>query len=118
MTAKVPIRDIGTDIAGITVPQSVRRKRRMTPTTSAIVNSSVFCTSATLARIVCVEGEGVAMRLGLSRPGHPVEPITSLSIAAGFCRASLQQEPPGEASGTRGTCLYARWDKQSGLGHT
>ena len=59
MTAKVPISDIGTDIAGITVPQSVRRKRRMTPTTRAIVSSNVFCTSATLARIVCVRSDTI-----------------------------------------------------------
>ncbi len=59
MTAKVPISDIGTDIAGITVPQSLRRKRRMTPTTSTIVSSKVCCTSATLARIVWVRSDTI-----------------------------------------------------------
>src|SRR6202043_2769196 len=59
MTDKVPISDIGTDIAGITVPQNLRRKRRITPTTSPIVNSSVFWTSATLARVVCVRSDTV-----------------------------------------------------------
>ena len=42
MTAKVPISDIGTEIAGITVAHSLRKNRKMTPTTSAIVSSSVF----------------------------------------------------------------------------
>ncbi len=42
ITAKVPISETGTAVAGITVAHSFRRKRKMTPTTSAIVNSSVF----------------------------------------------------------------------------
>ncbi len=52
ITAKVPTSDNGTAIAGITVAQSLRRKRKMTPTTSAIVSINVNCMSATLARMV------------------------------------------------------------------
>src|SRR5438093_7872601 len=59
MTAKVPISDIGTDIAGITVAQSLRRNKKMTPTTRATVSSSVFWTSATLARIVWVRSDTI-----------------------------------------------------------
>ncbi len=55
----MPISDIGTEIAGITVAHSLRKNRKMTPTTSAIVSSSVFWTSATLARIVCVRSDTI-----------------------------------------------------------
>src|SRR5271168_3028403 len=52
MTANVPISDIGTDIAGIRVAHSLRKNRKMTPTTNTIVSSRVCWTSATLARMV------------------------------------------------------------------
>ena len=57
MTAKVPISEIGTDTAGITVAHSLRRNSAITPTTRAMVSSRVNCTSATLARMVCVRSD-------------------------------------------------------------
>src|SRR5208282_846304 len=54
------MREIGTEIAGITVAQSLRRKRAMTPTTRAIVSSRVKRTSARLATIVWVRSDTMA----------------------------------------------------------
>ncbi len=59
ITMNVPISDIGTAIAGMTVAQSLRRNRKMTPTTSAIVSSKVRSTSVTLARMVCVRSDAM-----------------------------------------------------------
>ncbi len=53
----MPTREIGTEIAGITVAQSLRRNSAITPTTSAMVRSSVNCTSLTLAWMVWVRSE-------------------------------------------------------------
>jgi hypothetical protein len=41
MTIKVPTSDIGTEIAGITVAHTLRRNRKITPTTNATVSSKV-----------------------------------------------------------------------------
>src|SRR6202162_6715289 len=46
------MREIGTEIAGMTVAQSFRRKTAMTPTTRAIVRGNVKRTSARLAAMV------------------------------------------------------------------
>ena len=60
MTANVPMSEIGTDTAGITVAHSLRRNTAMTPTTSAMVSNSVNCTSCTLALMVCVRSETIS----------------------------------------------------------
>ena len=52
--------EIGTEIAGMTVAQSLRRKSAMTPTTRAIVNSRVKRTSARLAAMVWVRSETIS----------------------------------------------------------
>ena len=57
MTPKVPIRLSGNATAGISVARQLRRNRKITPTTSTIDRISVYCTSATLARIVSVRSE-------------------------------------------------------------
>src|SRR5580692_2846410 len=49
--------DTGTATAGINVAQTLRRNRKITPTTSPIVRISVNWTSATEARIVVVRSE-------------------------------------------------------------
>ena len=54
MTPKVPTSDRGTATLGITVPESVRRKTKMTSTTSTTVTISSNWTSFTEARIVLV----------------------------------------------------------------
>src|SRR5205823_8026132 len=51
MTTKVPTIDIGNATLGIAVAETLRRKRKITSTTSARVKSSVNFTSATEARI-------------------------------------------------------------------
>ena len=51
---KVPTSERGTATAGIRVAGTVRRKRKMTSTTSATVSTSVNCTSVTEARMVSV----------------------------------------------------------------
>src|ERR1700716_4417100 len=54
MTAKVPTSASGTITLGIIVAQKLRRKTKITITTSAIVSTSVNCTSLIDARIVVV----------------------------------------------------------------
>ena len=54
MTPNVPTSESGTATLGITVAASVRRKRKMTSTTSAIVSISSNSPSSTEARIVVV----------------------------------------------------------------
>ena len=53
MPAKVPMTEIGSAIAGMTVARRLRRNRKMTITTSAIVSTRVNCTSCTELRIDC-----------------------------------------------------------------
>ena len=55
----MPISDSGTVTAGMTVAQKLRKKMKITITTSATVSSSVNCTSATEARIVCVRSDRI-----------------------------------------------------------
>ncbi len=52
--AKVPTRASGTVTLGMIVAQRLRRKRKITITTRAIVSIRVNCTSFTEARIVVV----------------------------------------------------------------
>src|SRR5216684_1807569 len=54
ITPKVPTSDKGTAILGIKVADRLRRKRKITITTSATVSISANCTSLTEARIVVV----------------------------------------------------------------
>ncbi len=54
ITAKVPIRDTGTDRLGMIVAGTLRRKRKITITTSATASDSSNCTSFTDARMVFV----------------------------------------------------------------
>ena len=54
ITANVPTSDRGTATLGMTVAANVRRNRKMTSTTRAIVSISSNCTSSTEARIVTV----------------------------------------------------------------
>ncbi len=54
MSAQAPSSDSGTVTLGMTVAQKLRRNTKMTPTTRAMVSSSVTSTSSTEARIVCV----------------------------------------------------------------
>src|SRR2546428_12934767 len=54
ITPKVPTSDKGTATLGIMVADRVRRKRKITITTSATVSMSSNCTSRTEARIVLV----------------------------------------------------------------
>src|SRR5882672_875093 len=60
MTPKVPTIDKGTEILGIAVAQALRRKRKMTITTSATVSMSVNSISWTEARIVMVRSEVIS----------------------------------------------------------
>ncbi|MNC86458.1 hypothetical protein D3C83_21240 [compost metagenome] len=68
ITPNVPISDSGTAMLGISVPAAVRRKRKMTKTTSAIAMTSSICTSRTDARIVTVR----SVRSAMSTPGGSV----------------------------------------------
>ena len=63
----VPTRDRGTATLGITVAESVRRKRKMTITTSATVSINSNCTSSTEARIVIVRSVSVATSIDEGR---------------------------------------------------
>src|SRR5205809_3021534 len=54
ITPKVPTSDNGTAILGMTVADRVRRKRKITMTTSATVSINSNCTSSTEARMVVV----------------------------------------------------------------
>ena len=54
ITPKVPIKDRGTATLGIMVAATLRRNRKITITTSAMVSSNSNCTSSTEARIVLV----------------------------------------------------------------
>jgi hypothetical protein len=54
MSPHAPKSDRGTVTLGMTVAQNVRRKMKMTATTSPMVKSNVSCTSSTAARMVCV----------------------------------------------------------------
>ena len=54
MTPKVPTSDSGTATLGMRVPETVRRKTKITITTSAIDSISSNCTSCTEARMVTV----------------------------------------------------------------
>src|SRR5580704_4386236 len=54
ITANVPTKDNGTATLGITVAANVRRNRKITMTTNAIVSISSNSTSLTDARIVVV----------------------------------------------------------------
>ncbi len=54
MTPKVPTMEIGTATAGMTVAVGLRRKTKITITTSAMASISSNCTSCTEARIVTV----------------------------------------------------------------
>ena len=47
-------------------------------------------------------------------PIYPAEPIMPRLLPLWFCRGSLEQEPPREAIGTRGTCLCAMGNSQVG----
>ena len=49
--------ETGTETAGITVAQTLRRNRKITPTTSAMVSIRVNCTSVTEARMLIVRSE-------------------------------------------------------------
>ena len=51
MTANVPTSDIGTARLGMIVAETLRRKRKMTMTTSAMARPSVNCTSLTDSRM-------------------------------------------------------------------
>ena len=54
MTAKVPINERGTAMPGIMVAEALRRNRKMTMTTNAVVSSNSNSTSSTEARMVMV----------------------------------------------------------------
>ena len=54
MSAQAPSSASGTVTLGITVAQKLRRKTKITPTTSTIVSIRVNCTSSTEARMVWV----------------------------------------------------------------
>src|SRR5229473_5720546 len=60
MTPNVPTMDNGTEILGITVAQALRKKRKITITTSATVSMSVNSISLTEARIVIVRSEVIS----------------------------------------------------------
>ncbi len=51
MTMKVPTIDMGRARLGIRVAETLRRKRKITSTTSTIASSRVNCTSWTEARM-------------------------------------------------------------------
>ena len=53
MTAKVPTSDMGSAMLGMIVADTLRRKRKMTSTTSMTVSLSVNFTSSTEARMDC-----------------------------------------------------------------
>ena len=67
MTPKVPTRDNGTAMLGISVPAAVRRKRKITITTSATARSSSNCTSFTDARMVTVRSVSSATSTAAGR---------------------------------------------------
>ena len=53
MTANVPMTEMGSARLGITVAETLRRKRKITMTTSAMASSSVNFTSLTDSRMDC-----------------------------------------------------------------
>ena len=61
MMPKVPISVSGRATLGITVAQNLRRKTKITITTSATASTSVICTSRTDARIVSVRSVRMAI---------------------------------------------------------
>ncbi|MNF69689.1 hypothetical protein D3C84_515790 [compost metagenome] len=60
ITAKVPIKESGTAIDGITVADRRRRNRKVTSTTRPTASSSSNCTSCTAARMVWVRSLSTA----------------------------------------------------------
>src|SRR6202008_2833528 len=60
ITPNVPTIDSGTEIVGMTVAQPLRKKRKITITTSATVNIRVNSMSWTEARIVIVRSEMIS----------------------------------------------------------
>ena len=51
MTANVPMIDSGTARLGMSVAETLRRNRKITSTTRAMVSTSVNCTSCTDSRM-------------------------------------------------------------------
>src|SRR6202045_2953652 len=97
--------DSGTVTAGMMVAQKLRRKRKITVTTSATVSINVNCTSATDARMVWVRSEMTetltAAGIEASSTGiiALTRPTVSMTLAPGwrwiarmFARFWLNQE--------------------------
>ena len=82
MTPNVPINDSGIVTLGITVAQKLRRKEKITITTSAMVIIIVNCTSFTEARMVCVLSPTM---LSLAADGSDA---VSADIGGGLCQIS------------------------------
>ncbi len=90
MTPKVPTRDRGTATLGMMVPAAVRRKRKMTITTSAMARISSNCTSVTDARMVTVRSVSVATSTAAGREAvscgsrRLTRSTTSMTFAPGW----------------------------------
>ncbi len=90
MPAKVPITDTGSASAGMIVAVTLRRKMKITSTTSTAVSSRVNCTSFTELRIEterssrtwsCTDGGSWASKTGMSAL---TESTTSTVLASGW----------------------------------
>ncbi len=89
ITATVPSRASGTVALGISVAGTLRRKMKITSTTSAMVSISVISTSCTEARIVCVRSTSVLTctvgGIAASRRGNAflIRSTVSMTLAPG-----------------------------------
>ena len=103
MTPKVPTRDSGSATAGMTVARALRRNRKITPTTSTMDRASVYCTSATEARMVSVRSVTtvmlIAAGIAFCRPG-------SASLSAATVLTMLAPGWRCMSSTTAGVPLY------------
>ncbi len=91
ITAVAPASESGTTTAGIKVARTLRRNKRMTSTTSAIVRANVNSTSATEARIVCVRSTMVSIFIpgGISAASRGIAAFTSSTVWITFAPGCL-----------------------------
>ena len=86
MTPNVPTSDSGSATAGMKVARQVRRKTKITPTTSATDRISVCCTSLTEARMVSVRSVTMdsLMPAGMTRCNAGSAAFTRSTVATMF----------------------------------
>ena len=95
MTPKVPMSESGTATLGMMVARSLRRKTKMTVTTSATARSNSTCTSCTDARMVTVRSVSTATSIAAGSAAWScgscrlMRSTTSMTLAPG-CRWMLR----------------------------